>query len=274
MITTKTIRLDVTKKYTEPIYLVQYEVNARILDIYLSAGSLPINLTGASVVFYAKKPDGTILFNNCKVVNAASGHVSYTVTSQTCAAAGDLKCWILVIKGGAELRSLEFAVTVKPSEDDTEAIESTSEFTALDEALAAVASGIESGVFTPTIGGDTTDGTISYTIQEGYYVKTGKKVSIWLRLAIDDVTVAASGNLRIRGLPYASLNRTNMRISGTSIVSGVSWGESKTQASAYLGPNQSAILIYGTQSGYAPAVVSADAVGNGDYFVISMEYPI
>ncbi len=140
MVTTKTLRLDVTKKYTEPIYLVQYEVDARILDIYLSAGSLSINLTGASVVFYAKKPDGTILFNNCTVVDAVSGHVVYTVTEQMCAVAGDLRCWILVIKDDAELRSIEFAVTVKPSEDDTEAIESTSEFTALDEALAAVAS--------------------------------------------------------------------------------------------------------------------------------------
>jgi len=140
MVTTKTIRLDVTKKYTEPIYLVQYEVDARILDIYLSAGSLPINLTGASVVFYAKKPDGTILFNNCTVVDAVSGHVVYTVTEQMCAVAGDLRCWILVIKDDAELRSIEFKVTVQPSEDDTEAIESTSEFTALDEALAAVAS--------------------------------------------------------------------------------------------------------------------------------------
>lgn len=139
MITTKTIRLDVTKKYTEPVYLVQYEVDARILDIYLSAGSLPINLTGASVVFYAKKPDGTILFNNCTVVDAVSGHVVYTVTEQMCAVAGDLRCWILVIKDDAELRSIEFKVTVQPSEDDTEAIESTSEFTALDEALAIVA---------------------------------------------------------------------------------------------------------------------------------------
>lgn len=139
MVTTKTLRLDVTKKYTEPIYLVQYEVDARILDIYLSAGSLPINLTGASVVFYAKKPDGTILFNNCTVVDAVSGHVVYTVTGQMCAVAGDLRCWILVIKDDAELRSIEFKVTVQPSEDDTEAIESTSEFTALDEALAIVA---------------------------------------------------------------------------------------------------------------------------------------
>jgi len=57
-----------------------------------------------------------------------------------CAVAGDLRCWILVIKDDAELRSIEFKVTVQPSEDDTEAIESTSEFTALDEALAAVAS--------------------------------------------------------------------------------------------------------------------------------------
>jgi len=138
MITVKNFKLDVTTQFREPIILVQYEVDARVLEIQLTAGILPIDLTGASVVFYAKKSDGTILFNNCEIVDSAMGKVVYTATEQTCAVAGPLRCWILVIKGTEELRSLEFTVTVQPSEDDTSAIESTSEFTALETALALV----------------------------------------------------------------------------------------------------------------------------------------
>ena len=138
MIIAKTLRLDVTKKYSEPVNLAQYEVDSRILDIHLSAGSMPVNVTGANVVFYAKKPDGTILFNACDIIDAAAGHVQYTVTQQTCAAAGELRCWLLAVKDSAQLRSLSFSVTVHPSDDDTEAIESTSEYLALDAALSTV----------------------------------------------------------------------------------------------------------------------------------------
>ncbi len=138
MIITKTMWLDVTKKYTEPINFVQYEKDSRVLDIYLSAGGLPVNVTGASVVFYARKPDKTLLFNNCDVIDSVTGHIQYIATGQTSTADGELRCWILIIKDGAELRSLEFMILVEPSEDDSDAIESTSEFTALEVALSDV----------------------------------------------------------------------------------------------------------------------------------------
>ena len=138
MITAKTVRLDMMKRYLEPINTVQYEVDSRILDIYMTAANAPVNVEAASVVFYAVKPDGTILFNACDIIDAAAGHVQYTVTQQTCAAAGELRCWLLIVKDDSELRSMEFAVTVHPSDDDSEAIESTSEFSALQAALSIV----------------------------------------------------------------------------------------------------------------------------------------
>ncbi len=139
MIITKTMWLDVTKKYTEPINFVQYEKDSRILDIYLTAGGIPVNVTGASVVFYAKKPGSALpLFNYCDIIDGATGHVQYKATQQTSAEAGELRCWILIVNGNASLRSLEFPINVDPSEDDTDAIESTSEFTALEVALSDV----------------------------------------------------------------------------------------------------------------------------------------
>ena len=136
MIIAKTIRIDFNRPYTEPIKVNQHEKDARVFDIYMSAGSLPIDVTDASVVFYAKKPDGHIVYNGCIVIAATTGHVTYKVTEQTCAAAGELRCWLLITKTGEALRSMEFTVTVNAGEDDSEAIESTSEFTALEAALA------------------------------------------------------------------------------------------------------------------------------------------
>ena len=134
----KQITIDLWKQLREPITAVQYESDARKLTIYLTSSGLPVNVTAAAVVFYAKKPDGTIIYNACEIVDGAAGKVSYVFTEQTCAAAGPLRCWIDIVATGTHVRSQEFAVTVQSSEDSTDAIESTSEFTALEVALALV----------------------------------------------------------------------------------------------------------------------------------------
>ncbi len=135
---TQYITLDFMKRYLVPININQYEVDSRDFVFTCKSGDIPIDLTSASVTFYAKKPDGNILFNACTIIDAAAGKIQYTVTEQTCAAAGSLTCWILIVISGEELRCMPFTVTVIAGEDDSEAIESTSEFTALDAALALV----------------------------------------------------------------------------------------------------------------------------------------
>jgi hypothetical protein len=91
------------------------------------------------VTFYAEKPDGHALFNACTVTDAVNGKCTYKVTTQTSAAAGTLKAQIVITwSSGAEKRSEEFIVTVKPSLDITGAVESTDEFTQLQQALATV----------------------------------------------------------------------------------------------------------------------------------------
>lgn len=138
MITQK-ITLDFYQPFSGPIKWNQYEVDARQLEITCTAGSLPIDVAAATVVFYAKKPDGNILYNACTILDTANGKVLYTATGDTCTAAGGLQCWIVIDKTGSSLRSMDFAVTVRPSPDDSEAIEGESEFTALTEALATIA---------------------------------------------------------------------------------------------------------------------------------------
>lgn len=134
----KQLHVDLWQKILQPITVVQHEASGRTLAITLTGGGLPVNLTGCDVIFYAQKPDENILFNNCVIVDEAAGQVEYTITEQTVVLAGTLKCWIVVIKDGATIRSQEFHITVQESPDFTEAVESTSEFSDLEEALALV----------------------------------------------------------------------------------------------------------------------------------------
>lgn len=135
----KTIRIDFFKPYKEKIEIAQGTKESVIFHLQLTGNSLPIDLTACGVVFYAKKPDGNIVFNDCVISSATAGKADYTVTEQTAILSGDLECWIVIIKTGETLHSQKFIVTVKPVPDYTAAVESTSEFTALETALAYVA---------------------------------------------------------------------------------------------------------------------------------------
>lgn len=135
----KQLHVDLWQKILQPITVVQHEAEGRRLAITLTGGGLPVNLTGCDVIFYAQKPDENILFNNCVIVDEAAGQVEYTITEQTVVLAGTLKCWIVVIKDGKTIRSQEFHITVQESPDFTGAVESTSEFTDLEVALATIA---------------------------------------------------------------------------------------------------------------------------------------
>jgi len=115
-------------------------LTGRTLSIKLLGGGLPVNLTGCEVAFYAKKPDGTILFNACTIIDQTAGEIEYTITGQTVAVPGTLKCWLMVIKTGAVVRSQQFSIVVQEAEDDTGAIESQSEFSDLEAALGTLAS--------------------------------------------------------------------------------------------------------------------------------------
>jgi hypothetical protein len=128
----KTIKIDLWQKMRERITVVQREILGRSLTFQLCSGALPVNLTGCSVTFYAEKPDGSIVFNSCTIVTAASGICSYTFSEQTIVAAGDLTCQLVIIDSSAnELRTQEFTIEVQASSDYTTSVESTSEYSTL-----------------------------------------------------------------------------------------------------------------------------------------------
>lgn len=66
----------------------------------------------------------------------------------------------------------------------------------------------EEGTFTPTIVGTSTAGSGTYTTQVGRYTKIGRMVSVVLQVAWTAHT--GTGNMRVAGLPFTSVNVTTV----------------------------------------------------------------
>lgn len=136
----KRVNVDMWQRVIESVFFVQNEVVGRTIEFNLTSGGLPVNLTNTQVRFYAVKPDGYEVFNDCEVIDPINGIVQYTVTGQTVAVSGDLQCWIIINKNAefSETRSRKFQISIESSPDFTGAAESTDEWGALQEALFSV----------------------------------------------------------------------------------------------------------------------------------------
>ncbi len=128
--TSKSITLNVWKENSEVVSTVQGEVNSRFLEVTLLDNNGAIDLTGKSVKFQAKKPDGQVIFNDMSITDASNGIVELELTSQISAVPGILKnCEILIIdESGYTLIVKGIDIYVAPSLGES-VIESVSEFT-------------------------------------------------------------------------------------------------------------------------------------------------
>lgn len=69
---------------------------------------------------------------------------------------------------------------------------------------------ISSGTWTPTIAGDVTPGTHTYTTRVGNYVKIGTFVLASFYIVLNAKDGATAGDLLITGLPFASKNTASL----------------------------------------------------------------
>ena len=134
--TTAKVKLDTWHKNCVVVSASQGEVNARFLEITLVDGGEPLNLKGATVLIYAEKTDKNMIFNNCKIENAEKGIVSVGLTSQMSVLSGKLDCEIHIInREKSTLKILGLQIRVMPCANSDSAVESTSEFTVLSDAI-------------------------------------------------------------------------------------------------------------------------------------------
>ena len=135
-LTTTHLTLDVwvVKKFC--VRANQGEVNSRFLEITLTDNSALIDLTGKTVIFYATKPDGNVIYNLCTIEDAMHGIISVCLNSQMSAVAGKLPCEIHILDTSAStLKVIGLELEIIKCANLDEAVESTSEFTALQEAM-------------------------------------------------------------------------------------------------------------------------------------------
>ena len=134
------LRLDCSKPGTQAsIYVKKGDIKSRKLSISLYNGSTPYEVPdGCSVVLRAKKPDATIVYDDCTV----NGNVvTHLLTSKAVEVSGTVKCELTIYGPDSEvLFSPWFNLYVTdPLYEDDDVI-STSEFSALTAAVSAMTS--------------------------------------------------------------------------------------------------------------------------------------
>lgn len=103
--------------------------SGRVLRCIISDMSIP---AGSTARFYAVKPSGAEIYNDCAIDGQA---VVLNMTTQMLAEVGTLNGQIEVTNSGKTVTSFSFCVNVIKNIKSNSAIESSNEFTALDNAL-------------------------------------------------------------------------------------------------------------------------------------------
>lgn len=128
----KEIAIDIEQFYIPDIDAKQHDVKSRYLKIklYNQGQEFNVNDKDLAYKFFAIKPDGTEVFNNCTIEN---GYVVIELTGQTLAVPGKVKAELMVTgaTNGEVLTTKPFIINVIKSINSSKAIESTNEYSVI-----------------------------------------------------------------------------------------------------------------------------------------------
>jgi len=116
---------------------------------------------------------------------------------------------------------------------------------ALDGTAANTLDDYEEGTWTPTIGGSSGTGTVSYSTQLGTYTKIGRVVTFHGQVTASSTVSGGSGTLQIAGLPFAaSASPMNWYANANlSYFSGLNSYGTETDFVLLLGPTASSTFV-------------------------------
>lgn len=124
------INLEINKDLYNPIQVKQNDT-ARYLLFNLLDNGVPFSLENKTVRVYGVKPDGTKVFNNLTIINAAKGLAELQLTTQMLVKPGCLKLELVIYEATDILSTTKFDIDIISCIRDDRAIESTNEFSAL-----------------------------------------------------------------------------------------------------------------------------------------------
>jgi hypothetical protein len=126
----------------------------------------------------------------------------------------------------------------------------------------------EEGDWTPTYTGNTTDPTVTYSVQVGRYTKVGRTVTASFRINLSAAT-GGSGDLRVSGLPFATLNATNV-IHTTAYAYKTNWTTLGPEA-AYITPNTTNMFLFAGSATGLTSITTAN-LSNNCQLIFSVTY--
>ena len=132
------INLEINKDLYNPIQVKQNDT-ARYLLFNLLDNGVPFSLENKTVRVYGLKPDGTKVFNNLTIINAAKGLAELQLTTQMLVKPGCLKLELVIYEATDILSTTKFDIDIISCLRDDESIESTNEFSALTLGLSKLA---------------------------------------------------------------------------------------------------------------------------------------
>jgi len=141
-----------------------------------------------------------------------------------------------------------------------------------DTAAANALDDYEEGSFTPTYSPATNSfGSISYSVQSGYYVKIGNMVHFSVRISLSGYSVGSAGNayLLVSGLPYTAHN-----LAYSSVYVGYSYSfTTRWPTGGELGRGTNYSYLYAPDStSDSSSVICSYVVGNGTHLFVSGSY--
>lgn len=128
----KDIELKIWGSNCVTLYAREGEIDSRYIKVSFKTQELKnLDLTGKTVTIYAKKPDGTQIFNTC-TINSSDNTITAKLTSQFLSAKGIVECEFQIFEGDTVLLKVNgLKIMVVSALDFSEAVESTSEYNTL-----------------------------------------------------------------------------------------------------------------------------------------------
>lgn len=126
--------------------------------------------------------------------------------------------------------------------------------------------------FSPVWGGSTGDGTVTHDVQEGYYWDAMGLRFINLTLRASGVSVAPSGDLRIKGLPAGNaLRAAPLSLGGYN---GITLPSSRVQLVGEMIAGTASIRLFGLASGLDRSLVQGSGLGAAGFIVLQGFYEL
>ena len=138
----KKVDIDVSKDLYNPIQVKQSD-NARYLLFRILDNGVPFDLTGKTVRFFGKKPDGKEIYNDMTITSATKGECELRLTSGALSTLGILQLEIEIKENEDVLTTFLLDVDIKKSLRSSSSIQSSNEYTVIEKIIETMKEWIE-----------------------------------------------------------------------------------------------------------------------------------